>query len=112
MQNSLRNKEPADQIGELAEMAAEKTSRLSEAHGKGVHSAAVFEVLSRLCPEDAIIAAYARLCGGHGVKVTKAVELETEIAEAIAHDGPSLVEIITDADLIQIEDALYRCAQS
>jgi len=45
-------------------------------------------------------AAYARLCGGHGVKVTEAGALEKSIKEALGHKGPALVEIITDADLI------------
>ncbi|MCW1950905.1 MAG: thiamine pyrophosphate-binding protein [Octadecabacter sp.] len=45
-------------------------------------------------------AAFARLCGGHGVKVTQASELEAAIAEALATDGPSLVEIMTDAELV------------
>lgn len=209
-----------DQISELAmrwEMwRAEKTSRLSEDRGKGVHSAAIFAALSDLCPEDAIIAVdvgnntysfgryfeskgqrvlmsgylgsigfafpaalgawaatrdfeafagrkvisisgdggfgqypmdfttavkygmdithillnnselgkiskeqrsgqwpvwetdlhnpsfatFARLCGGHGKKVTEAGELEAAIGEALAFNGPSLVEIITDAELV------------
>jgi thiamine pyrophosphate-dependent acetolactate synthase large subunit-like protein/nitrite reductase/ring-hydroxylating ferredoxin subunit len=45
-------------------------------------------------------AAYARLCGGKGIRVTKAEELEQALTEALAHEGPALVEIITDADLI------------
>ncbi|MEP1934297.1 MAG: thiamine pyrophosphate-binding protein [Roseibium sp.] len=45
-------------------------------------------------------AAFARLCGGHGHRVTEASELRDAISAAIAHDGPSLVEIITDADLV------------
>jgi thiamine pyrophosphate-dependent acetolactate synthase large subunit-like protein/nitrite reductase/ring-hydroxylating ferredoxin subunit len=45
-------------------------------------------------------AAYARLCGGHGVKITQASALEKSIEEALGHKGPALVEIITDADLI------------
>ena len=45
-------------------------------------------------------AAYARLCGGHGVKVTEASALEKSIEEALGHKGPALVEIITDADLV------------
>ncbi len=45
-------------------------------------------------------AAFARLCGGHGVKVTAAEQLESAIAEALAVDGPALVEIMTDADLV------------
>ena len=45
-------------------------------------------------------AAFARLCGGHGHRVTDAAELNDAISAAIAHDGPSLVEIVTDADLV------------
>ncbi len=45
-------------------------------------------------------AAFARLCGGHGAKVTETDELRTALAEALAHDGPALVEVITDPELI------------
>ena len=45
-------------------------------------------------------AAFARLCGGKGTKVTEASEIAGAIKEALAHDGPSLVEIMTDADLV------------
>ncbi len=45
-------------------------------------------------------AAYARLCGGHGAKVTEVSEIEAAIAQALAYDGPALVEIITDAELV------------
>lgn len=45
-------------------------------------------------------AAFARLCGGLGKKVTESKDLESVIAEALAHDGPSLVEIMTDAELV------------
>jgi pyruvate oxidase len=44
--------------------------------------------------------AYAKLCGGKGIRVTKAEQLRPALDEALAHPGPSLVEIITDADLI------------
>ena len=44
--------------------------------------------------------AYAKLCGGKGVRVTKAEQLRPALDEALAHPGPALVEIITDADLI------------
>ncbi len=45
-------------------------------------------------------AAFAKLCGGHGKKVTKPEDLEEAISVALAHDGPSLVEVITDAELV------------
>jgi pyruvate oxidase len=45
-------------------------------------------------------AAYANLCGGKGIRVTKAEKLRLALDEMLAHPGPSLVEIITDPDLI------------
>ncbi len=45
-------------------------------------------------------AAFAKLCGGHGKKVTKPEDLKEAITTALAHDGPSLIEIITDAELV------------
>jgi pyruvate oxidase len=45
-------------------------------------------------------AAYANLCGGKGFRVTKAEKLAEALEQALACNGPSLVEIITDADLI------------
>jgi len=44
--------------------------------------------------------AFARLCGGKGVKVTDDKDLEQAIADALDHDGPSLVEVMTDPELI------------
>jgi thiamine pyrophosphate-dependent acetolactate synthase large subunit-like protein/nitrite reductase/ring-hydroxylating ferredoxin subunit len=45
-------------------------------------------------------AAYAELCGAHGARVTSADELDGALAAAIAHPGPSLVEVIADPELI------------
>lgn len=45
-------------------------------------------------------AAFARLCGGHGHKVTKAGELDAAMTEALSSDGPALLEIMTDPDLV------------
>jgi thiamine pyrophosphate-dependent acetolactate synthase large subunit-like protein len=42
---------------------------------------------------------YAGLCGGHGVRVTQPEELDRAIADAIAYEGPALVEIMSDAEL-------------
>ncbi len=44
--------------------------------------------------------AYAELCGAQGQRVTRSSDLEEAFARAVAHDGPSLVEIVTDADLV------------
>ncbi len=45
-------------------------------------------------------AAYARLCGAHGEQVTHISQLDDALARAFAHDGPALVEVVTDADLV------------
>ncbi|MEP4196236.1 MAG: thiamine pyrophosphate-binding protein [Aliishimia sp.] len=45
-------------------------------------------------------ATFARLCGGQGVKVTEVDKLEEAIKDALAHKGPALVEIMTDANLV------------
>ena len=45
-------------------------------------------------------AAYAKLCGGHGVRVTEPEKLAEELDKTLQFKGPALVEIITDADLI------------
>ena len=44
--------------------------------------------------------AFAALCGAHSVRVTSADDLDAALAEAIAHDGPSMVEVVTDALLV------------
>ncbi|QPH54501.1 thiamine pyrophosphate-dependent enzyme [Pontivivens ytuae] len=45
-------------------------------------------------------AAFARLCGGHGHKVTTNDDLRPALEEALALDGPSLVEVMTDPELV------------
>jgi len=45
-------------------------------------------------------AAYAQLCGDHGQRVTARDQLDDALAAAFAHEGPALVEVITDADLV------------
>ena len=45
-------------------------------------------------------AAYAKLCGGKGIRVTTVEKLRPALDEMLAHPGPTLVEIITDPDLI------------
>jgi thiamine pyrophosphate-dependent acetolactate synthase large subunit-like protein/nitrite reductase/ring-hydroxylating ferredoxin subunit len=43
---------------------------------------------------------YARVCGAHGTRVTDAAQLDDALAAAFAHDGPALVEVMTDAELV------------
>lgn len=43
---------------------------------------------------------YAQNCGGFGIRVTQQDELDDAIAQALAYDGPALVEIMSDPELI------------
>lgn len=43
---------------------------------------------------------YVSNCGGLGIRVTKPAELDAALQKALAHDGPSTVEILTDAELV------------
>jgi len=45
-------------------------------------------------------AAYAELCGAHGVRVTRLDQLHDAIEAALAQEGPSVVEVVTDALLV------------
>jgi len=45
-------------------------------------------------------AEYARICGAHGIRVEAARDLADALGAAFAHDGPALVEVMTDADLV------------
>ena len=45
-------------------------------------------------------AAYANLCGGKGFKVTSAAKLRQSLQDALDYRGPSLIEVMTDAELI------------
>jgi thiamine pyrophosphate-dependent acetolactate synthase large subunit-like protein/nitrite reductase/ring-hydroxylating ferredoxin subunit len=45
-------------------------------------------------------AAFAELCGVKGIQVTEASGLDQAVSEALAHPGPALVEVITDALLV------------
>ena len=44
--------------------------------------------------------AYAKICGAKGWLVKQQDELETALQEALAHRGPSIVEVMTHAELI------------
>jgi pyruvate oxidase len=43
---------------------------------------------------------YADICGALGIRVTKPSQLDEALHAASAHDGPSLIEIVADPDLI------------
>jgi thiamine pyrophosphate-dependent acetolactate synthase large subunit-like protein/nitrite reductase/ring-hydroxylating ferredoxin subunit len=43
---------------------------------------------------------YAEICGAFGIRVTDRSQLDHALSVAIEHDGPALVEVIADPDLI------------
>ena len=43
---------------------------------------------------------FANNCGGFGIRVTSAAQLEDAYRQALNHNGPALVEIMSDAELI------------
>ena len=45
-------------------------------------------------------AEFAQLCGAFGVRVERPEDLDDAIATALAHDGPALVEVMSDPQLI------------
>ncbi len=45
-------------------------------------------------------AAFARNCGALGIRVTDAGELDAALEEAFAYQGPAMVEVLTDPELI------------
>jgi thiamine pyrophosphate-dependent acetolactate synthase large subunit-like protein len=45
-------------------------------------------------------AEYANLCGALGIRVTDKGELDDALQRGLAHDGPALIEILTDSQLV------------
>ena len=45
-------------------------------------------------------AEFAELCGALGIRVTEASELDGAIRRAFEHDGPAMVEVMADAELV------------
>jgi len=45
-------------------------------------------------------AAYSELCGALGLRVSESQKLDEALAHALAHDGPSMVEVMSDPELI------------
>ena len=43
---------------------------------------------------------YANICGAAGIRVTDQDDLDRAMTDALCHDGPSMVEIIADPDLV------------
>jgi len=43
---------------------------------------------------------YAEICGAWGVRVSEAEELDAALESALTHDGPALVEVLTDPQLV------------
>jgi pyruvate dehydrogenase (quinone) len=48
------------------------------------------------------LAAVGRACGLHGVRAEKADELDDAVREALAHDGPVLLDVVTNPEEISV----------
>jgi thiamine pyrophosphate-dependent acetolactate synthase large subunit-like protein len=48
--------------------------------------------------ENPDFAAFAENCGGRGVRVEAEEELDEGLETALGHNGPALVEVLTDSD--------------
>jgi pyruvate dehydrogenase (quinone) len=48
------------------------------------------------------LSAVARACGLHAVRVEKAGDVDAAVGEALAHDGPSLVDVVVNPDEISL----------
>jgi pyruvate oxidase len=44
--------------------------------------------------------AYAEISGALGIRVENAAELDGALSRALAHDGPSLAEVVCDPELV------------
>ena len=75
---------------------------------QGIDSASVFTTMTRHVPANVWptslhnpdFSKYAENCGGLDIRVTKNEELDEAITRALAYQGPALVEIIADPELI------------
>ena len=56
----------------------------------------------RPCTNSRAFAALARACGGHGFTATKPHELRTVISEALAIDGPAIIDAVVFANELPI----------
>jgi len=45
-------------------------------------------------------AAFAELCGGRGIRVARRDQLDDALSAGLAHDGPALVQVVSDVDLV------------
>jgi pyruvate oxidase len=48
---------------------------------------------------DPSFAEYARICGALRIRMDRADEVDDALARALVHDGPALVEVMTDGQL-------------
>lgn len=82
----------------------EKARRAADERGRGVSAAAVFEVLSRHLPENAVVTVdvgnHTQLCGATGIKATRRDQLEDAMTLLLATEGPAMLHIEQDPELL------------
>ena len=72
--------------GQLGKISKEQRAGMWDVWATGLHNPG--------------FAAYAELCGALGIRVSTRDELEPALARALAHAGPSLVEVMQDVELV------------
>jgi glyoxylase-like metal-dependent hydrolase (beta-lactamase superfamily II) len=75
-----------DHVGSASELKELTGARLADVWQTSLHN-----------PD---FAEYANLCGALGIRVTHSRELDDALRRGLDHDGPSLVEIMTDSELV------------
>ena len=72
--------------GELGKISKEQRAAELEVWQTSVHNPSFGE--------------FAQLCGAWGTRVGRIDQLDAALAAALAHDGPAIVEVMTDALLV------------
>jgi nitrite reductase/ring-hydroxylating ferredoxin subunit len=65
-----------------------------------VHFDGNYAALSNRCPHQGGPLGEAEISGALGIRVTSADQLDDALSAAAAHDGPALIEVMTDPELV------------
>jgi pyruvate oxidase len=61
------------------------------------------QAFGRVAPDlfvNPSFAKHAEICGALGIRVEARADLDAALERALAHDGPSLVEVVSDTELV------------
>jgi acetolactate synthase-1/2/3 large subunit len=57
-------------------------------------------------------AALARACGAHGARVERTGEFPEALEAALAHEGPSLIELVIDPEALTVNASLSQIREA